>query len=706
MRRKEVGWWVLVCAVAVGLLATACTPAVNGTWQNEAPVGRDISSWLTAADLIDCGTPTFCLALPFGGSEGYKPAPNYGELWDGTAWRQVRYPGGGIESLSCAGEWCLATTYPLKGADREVWSWAGGSWRQEASLPAPDNGVYSLSCVDSTYCVAIHGSSHRASVWDGARWTPLPDGSPGEKLLQVACAGREACFFTVFPTGDSLEHRVELWNGAGRTVAVPRAAAGESGWLACAPQGPCFYQRDRYHAPTTAILALARDGSGWSATGIDLDPGGINLRLDCAPDGSCTSVTDGWTATFDGTRWRVSGAGATGIRLGCASRTSCFYTRRNVDDEFRPVLERMLRWDGARWAPSPSVVDPPGSTASFTDVSCESILFCIATGRYGPAGSTRPLVEEWVWGTPAGVFKVEGEAPQAEVPGLAVTIDAVSCDYTSGCLGVGTSARGPYLAGRLHYGDNRLWTDDSASLGGTAVTELLDVDCTPQGCVIAALDGERRVVLLRQDGTGWQVLPASPLVSADGSPDGAARPRLSCASLDVCGVSTFDGASIWSGGRWSEPVRAGADARHVLTDISCPAVNRCAAVGAVSASPATGVITTWDGSRWTPAAAAGPLGAVSCATPQQCLALGGVADPRATPSAPTPNALTGGQVLMNGSWRAVGGAVPALPAGATVRALSCAVTNGRSPGSRTPAAGCLIVGASPSGPVATSFTFP
>jgi hypothetical protein len=95
-------------------------------------------------------------------------------------------------------------------------------------------------------------------------------------------------------------------------------------------------------------------------------------------------------------------------------------------------------------------------------------------------------------------------------------------------------------------------------------------------------------------------------------------------------------AARWDGRHWAIDRLGQLKPRSELDSVSCPTVSRCMAVGASPPPPAalleaqTPVSATLNGARWVargtpiPAGWQGSLNSVSCASPSDCTAVGGL----------------------------------------------------------------------------------
>ena len=135
-----------------------CMAVGADTFSGTAPVrtfivggnGTDWSVFATTSltSTVSCSSRTFCLTN--------SPRPY---VWNGTDWSAGEAPTGGVGRLSCAPDgYCLGLTHSAT----KVWD--GSAWTKVATFPlglttpGPTGGgnfIKSLSCADSTYCVAV-----------------------------------------------------------------------------------------------------------------------------------------------------------------------------------------------------------------------------------------------------------------------------------------------------------------------------------------------------------------------------------------------------------------------------------------------------------------------------------------------------------------------------------------------------------------------
>jgi hypothetical protein len=175
------------------------------------------------------------------------------------------------------------------------------------------------------------------------------------------------------------------------------------------------------------------------------------------------------------------------------------------------------------------------------------------------------------------------------------------------------------------------------------------------------------------DGTGWSLLPPPP----DSNAPPTTLAAISCASPTTCmAVGTQQQDSVfaeeWNAGTWtivSPPVPSGSS-DSAFSAVSCPGSDDCTAVGYIeSGDVATPLVEHWGGSIWTPETVPLPMGltqgelsSVSCPTSGRCTTVGygwGNTEP----------SMTIAQHEAGAKWTAE---TPADLAGNDLNAVSCA----------------------------------
>jgi hypothetical protein len=673
-----------VALVATLAVAVSCAP--QGRWAETAPAVKEPYVASTMATVIDCGSATFCVALP--GSA----AVDNGLAWDGVSWRQFPVPWatGGVDpridlgALSCVGGWCLAIT-DTPGGDLKAWRWDGSlpHWSFVGTLPSSaDDTLQGLDCADPGFCMAVGNS---VQVWDGTAWASVGDTPAARQRESVQCESRTSCFALAPASGDPLRAQIEHWDGARWTpTASVSRASGSLGALACATDGPCVY---------AGAQVMSYSGGTWVAAGEIGTLPAHAPHLACAPDDTCVATYGPDTLTFDGARWQRRPGQLIAPRvprdLACASADVCFATLDGGDDD--DETQSLLRWDGSSWMTEAVRSEVRAMRTGFANVSCPADDWCMAIGSYGRTERTwgwegRGTAQRWNGNS----WSTVGDLPWHQVADEA---QPLSCSAVDRCL-AGDALRSGEDVGTplLARWDGSRWSDVTDFVSPEPLEGIIDISCSASTCAVVGLTSwsvNIRAVILVSDGAGWTALPPSPatqpffLLNAQNT-------RISCATATFCGVSGPSGASIWDGTRWSQPLLWGSymgqpHAIMPLVGISCPALGTC--VVNYNLGTDVGNIATWNGIWWTTERVQGHLYAPVCAAVDRCLTLGSAIGPG------RPVRTLAGAYVRNGpTWQPVPTA-PAVPPDATLTAASCS------------RGGCMVVGTATGRAIAYRWSF-
>jgi hypothetical protein len=133
---------------------------------------------------VSCPAADGCMAV---GSPGFD---SLAEQWNGRSW-QVRRSGqidvlAGVACPSAAR--CVAVGSYINRADRRVTlaeAWNGRRWLQrDTPTPVPFTGLSDVSCVGSSFCLAVGDGV--AERWNGTRWRAVK--APPGRPRSVSCA--------------------------------------------------------------------------------------------------------------------------------------------------------------------------------------------------------------------------------------------------------------------------------------------------------------------------------------------------------------------------------------------------------------------------------------------------------------------------------------------------------------------------------------
>jgi hypothetical protein len=343
------------------------------------PAGDTASSPKGFLSDVSCPSTTFCEAV---GAVETSPYPGLAEMWNGSNWTRQTVP------------------------------------KPAQSTGGP--GLYGVSCVSSTDCVAVGfyqpstaGSGESRPVvemWNGSVWkvqaTPEPGGSDGQGAFSgVSCVTADSCeavgYYFSPPSAEDPRTLVEAWNGTTWTQqptphpSFPHSQAGGSQLFnvscsagdACAATG--FYSTS---TTDTEALALTWNGSSWRRELIS-EPASKDTEMEgvwCSSADDCEGV--GFTASvgfayrWNGATWTrqsLADPGATGPEtVACSAGQACEAVGSGT-----VVAEG---WNGSTWTKQ-SAPNPDGG-ALLSGVSCPSTTFCEAVGFYG---NFQVLIERW-----------------------------------------------------------------------------------------------------------------------------------------------------------------------------------------------------------------------------------------------------------------------------------------------------------------------
>jgi hypothetical protein len=358
----------------------------------------------------------------------------------------------------------------------------------------PDAALAGVSCVSTTFCMAVGGSDYgldstqttllgpvetSAERWDGSSWTviPTPTAGANPELEAVSCTSETFCV-AVGQTGRTLDGAgfgvhdahalVEAWNGSGwRVQPTPAGSVSESGLtgVSCSSSSLCV--------AVGVPVSVVWDGTGWKEIKLPaVRYRGELSAISCAGAFDCTAVGSyslnkvgveelgPLAERWDGHSWTVARPPGELDRyrgklypnntwltaISCLSRSFCLASgdaqRAQNGIGAGAYAER---WDGTRW--TRAVVGLPRHSP-FDGISCLSSTDCFAAGQFDtgifPAPSTQqPLVENWdgvSWSRTAvpQVPTEPGSSSSSENELGVPSLSSVSCAPRAGCTAVGS----------------------------------------------------------------------------------------------------------------------------------------------------------------------------------------------------------------------------------------------------------------------------
>src|SRR5215831_16027412 len=629
-------------------------PGIKRRWQMARNIVGGIARFAGAAGLVLA--PAGALATPAAASgapgPGYPVAHQPGRAQPpGPA--QPAFPAGlWRPGATGSGTWRPARAPAASLGLPAAGPAAGGPWRvQQTPNPVIPNGTLdAISCASPGICIAVGGYVNRAGTEvplaqarSRSGWRVLaaavPPGAVFTNLFGVSCTAADACTAVGYYTNGArqIHPLAEIWTGAGWKIQPVPSPAGHplSGFFAAA----CTAGGASLDGSGTSVpLAERWTGASWRVQVTPVPAGSIGsgfAGMSCSSATTCTAAGSYGTSSgsgvmlaeaWNGTRWSIqatpSPAGATGsefLAVSCTAPGACTAVGAVTISSAAPrdggtsgggsmTVGLAERWNGTTWRVQiiPSAGRSTGT--GFGAVSCSAPAACTAAGSYNtPSHLGRPAAAAW-----GGTSWHRQATPARAGASAANGLVGVSCASARTCIAVGFStARTGESTTLAERWDGSRWRIQPAPVpAGTVSAGLSGVSCpSPRACTAVGEffnSGQRELPLaMRWDGTAWQIQPV--------------------------------------------PSPAGARQGSELSAVSCPAADRCFAVGqSFTKSGSVALAETWNGARWTIQPLPGAAGntfllGVSCATPRDCVAAGSY-----------------GTEIWNGtSWRFVPMATPA-----------------------------------------------
>lgn len=304
-----------------------------------------------------------------------------------------------------------------------------------------------------------------------------------------------------------------------------------------------------------------------------------------------------------------------------------------------PASTVVLRWNGRRWATLAAPRPPAGILSA---IWCGSATSCLAVGAASSSalGRTRvPLAERW-----------DGRTWTAlPVPSPAHTVQSwladIDCTSPTACTAVGyyTTAKGgnnPPTYALAEGWNGQGWRLEQAVNPAPKATMLGSVSCSSGTACTAvgtssAPNTTVALVAERWNGTAWAAQGTEP--SGGGGPGDlnavSCPAATNCTAVGDSGGDDNQGLSeIWNGKNWGAQSVVAPSDWSTLTDVTCFSAMDCLAVGSDDGQRGDVTLAArWNGKSWsvlrTPnvprPALNSTLGAISCASPSACMAVGG-----------------------------------------------------------------------------------
>lgn len=307
-------------------------------------------------------------------------------------------------------------------------------------------------------------------------------------------------------------------------------------------------------------------------------------------------------------------------------------------------------------APFPPGVVPAGVSDLLSDVACATPSFCVAVGEN--SGSTRGFLvtehdQKWT--------AIQAPLPPGTRATRFLNLYSVACPRIAECIAVGTyfDASG-HQQGLLEYSTGSSWKAmrapvpvDAAANPGVTLQALACPSAARCLAVGNYTDSSGHSEGLLESGFGSRWAPAkTPLPSNASVGPGVGLDAVSCPATSSCVVlgnyqdssGNFQGlllsqmGSSWTAAEVPLPTNTATPANPTLTDLACPAVSHCVAIGVYTdtSGDVQGFVATERGSSWGAAETPVPAGsdtnpnvmlsALACPAVFNCVVLGQYTD--------------------------------------------------------------------------------
>ena len=265
--------------------AEALVEAWNGTAWSTLPAPPTPTRVFTASlSGVSCASARFCVAVGTYDVRGHTPDSSgphsFIDAWNGTTWSQAKGAKGVDDKSALSGVSCVSSSFCLAvgGQDNElggaprtlVESWNGEMW---SYVPKPSNaGPYSpsdltsVSCVSSTFCVAVgkYLGTTLVESWNGTELSVVPSpnrGTGGNTLKDVSCVSAEHCV----AVGAADGALVQSWNGSAWSLLESPSPEGSGlNGVSCVSVKSCVAVGGDETQGIVHTLVEASKRSGWS----------------------------------------------------------------------------------------------------------------------------------------------------------------------------------------------------------------------------------------------------------------------------------------------------------------------------------------------------------------------------------------------------------------------------------------------------------
>jgi hypothetical protein len=345
------------------------------------------------------------------------------------------------------------------------------------------------------------GEKALAESWDGSAWSIVPTPDAGDTtnplvsnvLNGVSCVSDQACTAVGEYVGASgWQTLIESWDGSTWSI-VPSPSVSPSlgtylDGVSCLSATFCTAVGTFISGLGDKTLVETWDGSAWSIV-TSPDTGYIDelLSVSCTSPSACAAVGEArprfgfdraLVETWDGKAWSVvaspDASTSTNVLndVSCPTVVQCVAVGTFFNGSEYQLLS--MSWDGTSW----SLLPNPGLNADGTGVTCGSATNCTEVGASG-------LVNSWDGKTWTLV-------PTPPAPGPAHRLNAIACAPSSVCMAVGDYTEGTLaqtlveegcgLQGQVAEGEIRVAEGEVQAAEGSS-TGRLSADVTYTGPV-------------------------------------------------------------------------------------------------------------------------------------------------------------------------------------------------------------------------------
>jgi hypothetical protein len=508
------------------------------------------------------------------------------------------------------------------------------------SLPIGTPALSFVSCPSEVQCWAAPGKLVASgiaalprfmveTVDGGSSWQvqPIPGFRSGSafQLTGLACPTALRCV-VAGSTGNRGQPYLAITRNGGRkwvAPALPKNLPPLVG-VSCPTADRCLVvgaHIPRAHDQGAVVVATSDAGRSWSVHAL---PRRLEQAdgVSCATENRCAVVgvsTAGGAATAlsanGGRSWSLHPMPAVlTVPAGVTcSRSVCVAGGQSTGSG--PVSVRS-RDGGARW----TEITPPSASASPPAYACTARETCDAADDHGLFTSADGG-RHWTKTSPASGIPTDRD----ETPDTVACSAAGTCFVTTEFVGGSNPPSYPLVFSTLDGGTSwRGSLDNSGSAGPKQIS-----CASASQCVILAAASAPELFSSDDGGATWTGRLYPPLALEPGNSlasNGISCPTGSlCVALSGAGIlRSTDGGATWEAA--SLPPSAGSD---FLTGIDCPSASTCWAVGGTGTpkteEPAVILVSHDAGATWEAQgipSGIGTLDSVSCATAEQCVAVG------------------------------------------------------------------------------------